>query len=480
MENNGLHKFMVRRSIVLLLFIAVTLIFFGLQFIEKELGTKEYVSKEVPLSFNYLEGYLLDERWQGNGERTWYQVMLVEDTQENKDLLSGKITEPREGPVAIVVSVFPNTLDGYTTERFVKETNYSNWKLSPDGLLEEIGVAGEEGLVYRFSGLYEGEAVVVARPEHVYMFSVTYQNQNDQIHKDFKKLLGTIAFNGNSDEEPVKTLYDFKDFANVESFTGTPAPVLFATWKEAANFKTAITEGAKLGPNFAGHYTVITWGCGSGCQSSAVVNAKTGHIVAFGISSQVGLGYSKESRLLIVNPKERVLREQNLLPEGLETDYYELKDDVLVYLLSEQKEEACIQVLAQARNPVTGEVKTFPTPCHVPIGWVKTEASGGESVPLTLSLDETKKSGDMSLTLTNIEDSRCPANVNCVWPGEVKATLTLEKGTVKKTVVVRTSTEGEVFEGERIKITNVTPPPGPAGSTPDKKTYKIEFLITKE
>lgn len=29
----------------------------------------------------------------------------------------------------------------------------------------------------------------------------------------------------------------------------------------------------------------------------------------------------------------------------------------------------CAQVITQARNPQTGEVKDFPTPCDVPNGW---------------------------------------------------------------------------------------------------------------
>ncbi|GEM_PF-5940388 len=31
---------------------------------------------------------------------------------------------------------------------------------------------------------------------------------------------------------------------------------------------------------------------------------------------------------------------------------------------------ACIQVITPARNPQTGEIKDFPTPCDVPEGWV--------------------------------------------------------------------------------------------------------------
>lgn len=33
------------------------------------------------------------------------------------------------------------------------------------------------------------------------------------------------------------------------------------------------------------------------------------------------------------------------------------------------KYDACIQVIAPARNPQTGEVRDFPTPCDVPEGW---------------------------------------------------------------------------------------------------------------
>jgi hypothetical protein len=30
----------------------------------------------------------------------------------------------------------------------------------------------------------------------------------------------------------------------------------------------------------------------------------------------------------------------------------------------------CIQVITPARNPATGEIRDFPTPCDVPEGWI--------------------------------------------------------------------------------------------------------------
>lgn len=34
-------------------------------------------------------------------------------------------------------------------------------------------------------------------------------------------------------------------------------------------------------------------------------------------------------------------------------------------------DEFCIQMIQKARNPETGEVKEFSTPCDVPEGWEK-------------------------------------------------------------------------------------------------------------
>ena len=31
----------------------------------------------------------------------------------------------------------------------------------------------------------------------------------------------------------------------------------------------------------------------------------------------------------------------------------------------------CIQVVTKARNPKTGEIREFSTPCDVPVGWIK-------------------------------------------------------------------------------------------------------------
>ena len=43
-------------------------------------------------------------------------------------------------------------------------------------------------------------------------------------------------------------------------------------------YRTMIRQAAKKGPNFAGHYTVAEWGCGTACEQIAVVDSQTGDV----------------------------------------------------------------------------------------------------------------------------------------------------------------------------------------------------------
>jgi hypothetical protein len=44
-------------------------------------------------------------------------------------------------------------------------------------------------------------------------------------------------------------------------------------------YKTVIRREAASGPNFAGHYTVIQWGCGTECIRAVIVDAITGNVL---------------------------------------------------------------------------------------------------------------------------------------------------------------------------------------------------------
>jgi hypothetical protein len=107
----------------------------------------------------------------------------------------------------------------------------------------------------------------------------------------------------------------FGDYPARDSFAGRPAPVRLRTRRDR-EFRTRLREGAAEGPNFAGSYTVVYWGCGSGCAQVAVVDAKTGLVYwpplryadipapaegEYGRPGYVyGVGYRRDSRLLVL------------------------------------------------------------------------------------------------------------------------------------------------------------------------------------
>jgi len=69
----------------------------------------------------------------------------------------------------------------------------------------------------------------------------------------------------------------FEQFPTKVEAVHAPAAVQIKS-RDARTFRTVLREGAKAGPNFAGHYTVVTWGCGTACQRLAIVDALTGEV----------------------------------------------------------------------------------------------------------------------------------------------------------------------------------------------------------
>ena len=66
--------------------------------------------------------------------------------------------------------------------------------------------------------------------------------------------------------------------------------------------RTKILEALRSGANFAGHYTIITTGCGTGCSSNLIANRRTGRVseVPFGgeMQQQLNLQYRLNSPIL--------------------------------------------------------------------------------------------------------------------------------------------------------------------------------------
>ena len=70
----------------------------------------------------------------------------------------------------------------------------------------------------------------------------------------------------------------FQDFPAAGDFHRKPAAADFSGDAAARDYRTVIRDRAAQGPNFAGHYTNVGWGCGSACQGRAMVDAVSGKV----------------------------------------------------------------------------------------------------------------------------------------------------------------------------------------------------------
>jgi hypothetical protein len=135
----------------------------------------------------------------------------------------------------------------------------------------------------------------------------------------------------------------FEDFAAVV-WRGKVAPLDQRSHALARKFRTVIREQREeAGVNFAGHYTIASAGCGTGCSISAVVDARTGRAYFpnefNGWTSIVGdyempegeepWTYRAESRLLKAVGRPHIGKpgEERYAASGIY--YYEWKNDCL-------------------------------------------------------------------------------------------------------------------------------------------------------
>jgi hypothetical protein len=101
--------------------------------------------------------------------------------------------------------------------------------------------------------------------------------------------------------EPYISFEDFKVDKIYKIYKGAQARLDFSSNKEAHNFRTSIRYAYKADTvNFAGHYTFVSWGCGSPCQSAVVVDRQSGKIYD-APSAALGYDFRPNSRMLIVN-----------------------------------------------------------------------------------------------------------------------------------------------------------------------------------
>jgi len=80
--------------------------------------------------------------------------------------------------------------------------------------------------------------------------------------------------------------------------------------REAEEFRTVISREGRKKPNFAGHYRVAIWGCGTDCRSFAIIDRLTGevymlpsagYIVGVMESEEPRIDFRADSRLFVIS-----------------------------------------------------------------------------------------------------------------------------------------------------------------------------------
>jgi hypothetical protein len=107
-------------------------------------------------------------------------------------------------------------------------------------------------------------------------------------------LVGTLSAWAQGSETPwtAKNPPKFSDYPVSENWHGTAAPVNLATRSERM-FRTQLTNAAKEPPNFAGHYRVAYWGCGSVCSAGALIDLQTGDVFPPPLTTPNGGGWER-------------------------------------------------------------------------------------------------------------------------------------------------------------------------------------------
>lgn len=125
-----------------------------------------------------------------------------------------------------------------------------------------------------------------------------------------------------------------------EIYKGKPARPRIRTPYQK-QFRTCIRESMDQGVNFAGHYIVATWGCGSGCMQFAVTDAISGRVydppmksVAFHYGPDADHGPQKYPDMVNVKPDSVLLVIEGCADEGQRCGrfYYLFNSDVFALI----------------------------------------------------------------------------------------------------------------------------------------------------
>ena len=128
-----------------------------------------------------------------------------------------------------------------------------------------------------------------------------------------------------------------------EDFTVSPSnerlqAIDFSSHPDAENFRTRLEYLLNEPANFAGHYALTYWGCGTMCQMIAIVDVHNGK-VSFPLTTSLGACFRANSTLLITNPLDELTIEDfgEEMPAWLRSGYYDWDGRQMQLLMESQQ-----------------------------------------------------------------------------------------------------------------------------------------------
>lgn len=97
----------------------------------------------------------------------------------------------------------------------------------------------------------------------------------------------------------------FSDYPRVVS-TEKVGAIDLKSHPQAPRFRTRLNEAIGKSANFAGHYVVVTWGCGTSCQAVALIEVKSGRVYFAPFSTDLGSDFRADSGLFIGSPPKAI------------------------------------------------------------------------------------------------------------------------------------------------------------------------------
>jgi hypothetical protein len=103
--------------------------------------------------------------------------------------------------------------------------------------------------------------------------------------------------------------------------------------------------------------------------------------------------------------------------------------------------------------------------------------------PFTLFVRQKAQIGDLQIRFISVpEDSRCPADVECVWAGNAKIVLGASlKDSPDETVLTLNSTvdpQEALYAGYRIRFVSLKPAPL-SGRTINPAEYRVTLIVSR-